>query len=685
MQKIIVILIVVFTCHLPSFAMQVPIINQMADYSPIAEPIIANKHATAFPMGLGVAADNGDKLDFIIALENFTAPVDLYLGLYAPALDPGDVYLFTESGNIQGFKTAGLQPWKHKLTDSIFTTVLSNIPTNSLPYGTYTFYLLVTPADTLEPQWLWSTAFQHSDAIKGIFINTVKEDSLVMTAVDKNDLYYSFFGVKNETGDVQYFNQLILDQRDSAGDFKHYLSIDFDEYRRPVAIIMADAGGRMLLDYISETQVSVSILLDDGSTNVVVVDNPYPIVDTRYAEFQSDLSVETRDSLQRSSATDNDWYVIGEIATCKDGEIPKVRVKRELDDKLLAAAPQLALITPTVSADENGINGDVSYTYSLQGLPDYASWEKSCWWDWTGGNVIDTGKNILTGILGSVVTTADQLYQFGSGFFNDVKDGTVENTAANVVDHYVEGVVPIWTYLRKLYDLGKLPVDANNGPCSQQVWDYMNQVQTAEQTVTVTLKGITKQQSFIPKADLEDIASVYAPDFDFSGICGECGLINNWVFDDAFFGLGFNPQEGGYVVNKPEASNGLIFPSSPGTSLVASYSFKSWTSINLIIKSFENDGIARAEFEQERDRTDDWFSEGMYEWIGDDTYGYVYPGDHEEGLLDTATMIAVYKGNTIKIVDVGLSDLEVRSEIVQFYNTLLTHAKTLIDRKCGTD
>ncbi len=685
MKKYSLTFFLLLACHLFVFAMDPPRSVQITDYEPIALPVISNSQETAFPLGLGSIANYGDKLDLIVGIDAFTTPVDLYLGLFAPALDPNDIYLFTPSGDLQGVYATGFEPWKQNQTAPVASTVLTEIPTDILPHGTYTFYLMVTPTDTLTPLWLWSTAFQYPHLIKGIFINTVKDDNLVMTAVDKNDLYYSFFGVKNETGDIQYFNQLILDQRDSAGDFNHYLSIDFDEYRRPVAIIMSDAGGRMLLDYISETQVSVSILLDDGTTNVVVVDNPYPIVDTRYAEYQSDLSVETRDLLRRSSATDNDWHVIGEIATCKDGEIPKVRVKRELDDKLLAAAPQLALITPTVAADENGINGDVSYTYSLQGLPDYASWEKSCWWDWTGGNVIDTGKNILTGILGSVVTTADQLYQFGSGFFNDVKDGTVENTAANVVDHYAEGVVPIWTYLRKLYDLGKLPVDANNGPCSQQVWDYMNQVQTAEQTVTVTLKGVTKQQSFIPKADLEDIASVYAPDFDFSGICAECGLINNWVFDDAFFGVGFNPQEGGYVVNKPDASNGLIFPSSPGTSLVASYSFKSWTTINLIIKSFDNDGIARAEFEQERDRTDDWFSEGMYEWISDDTYGYVYPGNHEEGLVDTATMIAVYRGNTIEIVDVGLTDLEDRSEIVLFYNTLLTHAKTLIDSKCGAD
>jgi hypothetical protein len=172
----------------------------------------------------------------------------------------------------------------------------------------------------------------------------------------------------------------------------------------------------------------------------------------------------------------------------------------------------------------------------------------------------------------------------------------------------------------------------------------------------------------------------------FSMLCApdswaECGPIHNWAFEEAFFGAGFNPHEG-YVLNNPGASNGMVSASSPGTSLVASYSFRSWSAINLIIKSFENGGSASTEFATWA-VPNEFFSEEMYEWIGAGTFGYVYPGNHEEGLVETATMGAVYMGCTIKIVDVGLTDLEPRSEIVQFFNQLLAHAKTLIDRKCG--
>lgn len=173
------------------------------------------------------------------------------------------------------------------------------------------------------------------------------------------------------------------------------------------------------------------------------------------------------------------------------------------------------------------------------------------------------------------------------------------------------------------------------------------------------------------------LAMLYAPDS-----LAECRLIDDWVADEALFGAGFTPKEGNKVYNEPVASLGLVYQSSLGTILAASYSFKSWTDINLIIKSFGSDSISWAEFQQERDRTAKWFSEGMYEWEGVDVYGYVYPGDHEKDLVETATMIAVYRGNTIEIRDLGLTDPEDRSDIAEFYNQLLTHAKSLIDQKC---
>ncbi|WP_221894448.1 hypothetical protein [Bathymodiolus japonicus methanotrophic gill symbiont] len=135
-----------------------------------------------------------------------------------------------------------------------------------MPPGTYTTYLMVTPAGALAPSWLWSTSFQHSDGVKGIFVNTVKEDNWIMTAVDQNDLFYSFFGAKDDAGVLQHYTQLVLDKKDSNGDFSFYLSMDFDQYSRLVGVTSSDDGGRMVLKYISESEVNVSIELDNGTT-----------------------------------------------------------------------------------------------------------------------------------------------------------------------------------------------------------------------------------------------------------------------------------------------------------------------------------------------------------------------------------------------------------------------------------
>ena len=507
MKKIIIIFIIVFTCYLPAFAMQAPIMNQVTDYSPIAEPIIADKHETAFPLGLGVAADNGDKLDLIIGLENFTAAVDLYLGLYAPELDPNDIYLFTESGNIQGLKTAGLQPWKHKLTESISTTVLSNIPTNSLPYGTYTFYLLVTPADTLEPQWLWSTAFQHSDAIKGIFINTVREDELVMTAVDKNDLYYSFFAEKNEAGEMLYYHKMVIDQRDSNGDFEHYLSIDFDPYGRPVILTIADSGSQILLEYVSATQVSISINENGHLSDTFNINNPYS---------GPDLSVENRKIQYRSSTLENNWLVTGEIKTCKNDSPPKVTIKPHLDEDILKAEPQLALIKAKVFQTDVS-SSDFSYSYRLQGLPDYDSWYYSCAWNYAG---------VLAGPVIGLFDTAAQLL---SNMASDITGGTITKTGSQVVDHFGDKAIPVFSFVRKLNAMNNLPIDEKNGPCSYKIWRYLNQVQTADNTVSVSLNKVKKVAAYTPKPEQlsEFLTVVDAPDFDFSDSCEKTELSCN--------------------------------------------------------------------------------------------------------------------------------------------------------------
>ncbi|SPQ01121.1 hypothetical protein NBG4_430016 [Candidatus Sulfobium mesophilum] len=58
-----------------------------------------------------------------------------------------------------GILHAGVQPWRANTTDPIDESLFGAVPMTSLPDGTYSFYMLVTPAGSLNTYYLWSTFF----------------------------------------------------------------------------------------------------------------------------------------------------------------------------------------------------------------------------------------------------------------------------------------------------------------------------------------------------------------------------------------------------------------------------------------------------------------------------------------------------------------------------------------------
>ncbi|MEA2108565.1 MAG: hypothetical protein U9P07_04020, partial [Pseudomonadota bacterium] len=98
-------------------------------------------------------------LNLLANLPAFDTPVDIYLAFYAPDLDAEHIYLFTPGG-IE-ILTNSLTPWMSFSSGNINESVFGEIPLADLPFGTYYFYLLASPANgnPLENYYLWFTTF----------------------------------------------------------------------------------------------------------------------------------------------------------------------------------------------------------------------------------------------------------------------------------------------------------------------------------------------------------------------------------------------------------------------------------------------------------------------------------------------------------------------------------------------
>lgn len=121
------------------------------------------------PIVLGPSAKGLRSLDLQILIPGFTVPMDLYLAIYAPDLDPNNLYLVTSDGDFVPF-TGQLYlktRWKANITRAFWSQPLAKLYSTSssyyaidVPPGRYEFYLLAMPAGRVDPNsvfYLWKT------------------------------------------------------------------------------------------------------------------------------------------------------------------------------------------------------------------------------------------------------------------------------------------------------------------------------------------------------------------------------------------------------------------------------------------------------------------------------------------------------------------------------------------------
>ncbi|MGQ9797110.1 hypothetical protein [Desulfosoma sp.] len=142
--------------------MPVPAAEQSFDYPPVADLVVAADPASARPIGVGPVAAGGDTIRLRVSLAAFSAPVDLYVGIVAPAIDPGHLYLVKPNGHLTIFSTE-LVAWKSGHAHAVDEFLFGNIPVSALPPGQYHCYLLATPAGILSAYYLWHTSFGVRD------------------------------------------------------------------------------------------------------------------------------------------------------------------------------------------------------------------------------------------------------------------------------------------------------------------------------------------------------------------------------------------------------------------------------------------------------------------------------------------------------------------------------------------
>ncbi len=138
--------------------MPMPMGQQMFSYGASKQPVMGTDVSDMMPIGIGSVAMGGTMFDIQAQTNQFAGPMDMYLFMYAPAVDPLNIYNMLPNGSLQPI-SMGLMPWQSGVT-GVDQTIINNVPTSLLPRGTYMLGLMATPSGSnLSTYYMWMTNF----------------------------------------------------------------------------------------------------------------------------------------------------------------------------------------------------------------------------------------------------------------------------------------------------------------------------------------------------------------------------------------------------------------------------------------------------------------------------------------------------------------------------------------------
>jgi len=136
-----------------------PASQMMLSFGPTTDPFIGYGPEDTMPMGVGSVAVGGDMLTVHAQVGQFQMPMDIYFALYAPSVDPFNIYLMDQAGGLQP-ASMGMSPWITGVTSIDEMPFGASIPTSMLPKGTYYLGLMATPAGSnMATYYFWITNF----------------------------------------------------------------------------------------------------------------------------------------------------------------------------------------------------------------------------------------------------------------------------------------------------------------------------------------------------------------------------------------------------------------------------------------------------------------------------------------------------------------------------------------------
>jgi predicted secreted hydrolase len=166
--------------HGASFANTLPAPQGQATFSyfPVASPVVGTTPPETKPIGIGPYAEGGRTLSVQVSLPGFSGNVDVFFGLYAPAIGVDGFYFLDGDGILRPLSD-GMVAWRSG-TAMIDETLFGLIDTSLLPEGTYFFYLLVAPQGTTDQYYLWETYA----TIKRVSVYLPEDDGVHDTPVE---------------------------------------------------------------------------------------------------------------------------------------------------------------------------------------------------------------------------------------------------------------------------------------------------------------------------------------------------------------------------------------------------------------------------------------------------------------------------------------------------------------------